>query len=498
MNKYLSSSWNSVVSRDLDNSWASRSLQDALRNSKYDARFQQRQMAEKEEKLLKLYENQQQRAFDKVNHGSAGSNGSLSNITTGNGKVRQMFDERRQKAGIDRSYPLEPLSKTMPVPSKTNTTRGNSLDRRPLNQTIKTTSRTTTRTTTKLNSTMRKPLANTGLYNNNNNSRGMDEAEKYLQEHEDLVKIMNKNNINDDLEDEVMPRIGFDDLGYDEDIFTGKLANVGGKLPSQIVVQKSEVKSTTKPGTNKNGVGKPPAKRLVQQQRPAQIKQQAPPSPATSLTSSRNNNTRSESSSSGNSSKESTPTASPAKTMSRPLRPPQSGDAMRAPSSATARPSARTSVLPQSVQRDDLTACRFCQRRFQTDRIQKHEDICGRTAKKKRKVFDSTKHRVSGTDVEPYAKRISKTVNKSKATTSNTGWRQKHEEFIAAIRAAKQAQAHIAKGGDIRDLPPPPPSSNPDYVQCPHCGRRFNESAAARHIPKCANYQFNKPKPGRK
>lgn len=56
------------------------------------------------------------------------------------------------------------------------------------------------------------------------------------------------------------------------------------------------------------------------------------------------------------------------------------------------------------------------------------------------------------------------------------------------------AQAHVAKGGKLTDLPPPPPSYNPDYVQCPHCGRRFNETAAERHIPKCATYAFNKPK----
>lgn len=79
---------------------------------------------------------------------------------------------------------------------------------------------------------------------------------------------------------------------------------------------------------------------------------------------------------------------------------------------------------------------------------------------------------------------------------SKKNWRRTHEEFIAAIRAAKMAQAHIASGGKLSDLPPPPPSSNPDYVQCPSCGRRFNEAAAQRHIPKCATYEFNKPKPG--
>lgn len=88
----------------------------------FQARFQQRQMQEKEEKLLRLYETQQQRAFDKVSRSSSGGSsmsGGTSPVglaatmgSTGGGRVRQMFDERRQKAGIDRSYPLEPLKQT--------------------------------------------------------------------------------------------------------------------------------------------------------------------------------------------------------------------------------------------------------------------------------------------------------------------------------------------------------------------------------------------------
>ena len=71
-------------------------------------------------------------------------------------------------------------------------------------------------------------------------------------------------------------------------------------------------------------------------------------------------------------------------------------------------------------------------------------------------------------------------------------WRKKREEFINALRAAKEAQRHVANGGKISDLPPPPPSDYSDYVQCPHCQRRFNEAAADRHIPKCANIKSNK------
>lgn len=113
-------------------------------------------------------------------------------------------------------------------------------------------------------------------------------------------------------------------------------------------------------------------------------------------------------------------------------------------------------------------------------------------------MYDATKHRVAGTEAEVYVKKSHKATSKAqpdKISAKKSNWRRKHEEFIQAIRSAKQVQQHLAKGGKLSDLPPPPPSENPDYVQCPHCSRRFNETAASRHIPKCANFQFNKPKP---
>ena len=52
--------------------------------------------------------------------------------------------------------------------------------------------------------------------------------------------------------------------------------------------------------------------------------------------------------------------------------------------------------------RDDLTECSNCGRNFAEDRIEKHEDICLKTSKKKRKTFDMTKKRVQGTDAESF------------------------------------------------------------------------------------------------
>lgn len=101
---------------------------------------------------------------------------------------------------------------------------------------------------------------------------------------------------------------------------------------------------------------------------------------------------------------------------------------------------------------------------------------------------------LQGTEAEPYVTKTLKIKKKPEIPSKKSDWRRKHEEFIQAIRSAKQMQQHLAKGGKLSDLPPPPPSENPDYVKCPTCGRSFNESAAARHIPKCVNYQFNKTK----
>ena len=82
--------------------------------------------------------------------------------------------------------------------------------------------------------------------------------------------------------------------------------------------------------------------------------------------------------------------------------------------------------------------------------------------------------------------------SKEEPPKKKSDWRKKRADFIAALRAAKEAQRHLAAGGKISDLPPPPPSDTSDYIQCPHCARRFNESAAERHIPKCKNIISNK------
>lgn len=113
-------------------------------------------MQEKEQKLLRLYESQTQKAFQRVGRGSAGSSSSSvssNSSSLGGGKVRQLFQDRRQQTrsytngnkvagtgptGWDRSYPLEPLESTATITKRLQAskstgnlkaTRGASLER---------------------------------------------------------------------------------------------------------------------------------------------------------------------------------------------------------------------------------------------------------------------------------------------------------------------------------------------------------------------------------
>ncbi|XP_069792207.1 LOW QUALITY PROTEIN: zinc finger C2HC domain-containing protein 1A-like [Narcine bancroftii] len=64
-----------------------------------------------------------------------------------------------------------------------------------------------------------------------------------------------------------------------------------------------------------------------------------------------------------------------------------------------------------------------------------------------------------------------------------SNWRQKHQEFLDTIRNARVATHAMKKG---LPLPlPPPPATTPDYIECPYCNRRFNETAVERHINFC-------------
>nr|XP_010307540.1 PREDICTED: zinc finger C2HC domain-containing protein 1C [Balearica regulorum gibbericeps] len=147
-----------------------------------------------------------------------------------------------------------------------------------------------------------------------------------------------------------------------------------------------------------------------------------------------------------------------------------------------------------AVEQGGLGQCTFCGRKFLCTRLEKHVSICSRSQGSKRKVFDSSKARARGTELEQYQQWKSSERPQNKSPRRNN-WRQKHEVFIQTLRQARQVQQVLSKGGKVSDLPPLPPIENPEYVACPYCRRRFAPQAAERHIPKCKTIKNRPPPP---
>ncbi|XP_025940082.1 zinc finger C2HC domain-containing protein 1B [Apteryx rowi] len=127
----------------------------------------------------------------------------------------------------------------------------------------------------------------------------------------------------------------------------------------------------------------------------------------------------------------------------------------------------------------DLVPCEICGRHFAQDVLLRHCPICKKVFNKKCKPFNSLKQRLQGTEIAT----VKKQPPRKNQLERKSNWRQHHEDFINAIQSAKQVTKAMKEG---QPLPPsPPPSVNPDYIQCPYCLRRFNEAAAQRHMKFC-------------
>lgn len=153
---------------------------------------------------------------------------------------------------------------------------------------------------------------------------------------------------------------------------------------------------------------------------------------------------------------------------------------------------------------EDLGECSFCGRKLYCSRLKKHISICSKNHGSKRKVFDSSKARAKGTELETYYllkgtdTSQKKSLKQSTEMPKQSNWRQKHESFIQTLRRAREVQRVVSKGGKASDLPQMPPMENPDYKLCPYCTRQFAPKVAERHIPKCKNIKNRPPPPQQK
>lgn len=84
-----------------------------------------------------------------------------------------------------------------------------------------------------------------------------------------------------------------------------------------------------------------------------------------------------------------------------------------------------------------LKPCSICGRKFASERLQKHMDVCKKASTSKRKTFDQSKARLQGTEAAQFAKNADITEKQYSKKLKKANWKAQSEAFRAAMRAAK-------------------------------------------------------------
>ncbi|XP_023715952.2 J domain-containing protein DDB_G0295729 isoform X2 [Cryptotermes secundus] len=136
-----------------------------------------------------------------------------------------------------------------------------------------------------------------------------------------------------------------------------------------------------------------------------------------------------------------------------------------------------------------LLPCTICNRTFKPKSLEKHSKICEKNAAKKRKTFDSSKQRIQG--LAEFLPVIPKKTEMSPIRKSQSAWKEKHLEFVRAVRQARG----VSEGHGKRSLPSAVAQSRPAvHEKCPHCERNFGPKAFDRHIEWCKEQKARIPK----
>lgn len=178
---------------------------------------------------------------------------------------------------------------------------------------------------------------------------------------------------------------------------------------------------------------------------------------------------------------------------------------------------------------EQLFPCWRCGRTFRGDRIVRHERACA-VAARPRAPFDVSLHRSAGTSAEEWVRRRKEFEERKSSTQleaerererrrrreSLRAWRASREDFRRSLHASRLGAAgaptadHPGPAVTATDRAEPTPgrsaargsavhpasprstlltSSPRSPTVCPHCGRQFAASVAARHVEVCAGVQ---------
>ncbi|XP_076674686.1 uncharacterized protein LOC143372428 [Andrena cerasifolii] len=133
-----------------------------------------------------------------------------------------------------------------------------------------------------------------------------------------------------------------------------------------------------------------------------------------------------------------------------------------------------------------LLPCAFCARTFMPQSLEKHARICEQAATKKRKLFDSAKQRIQGTELAEFQPRQERRRHCQDDRTSASTWKQTHDDFLRAIRAARNeiAEPTMQKHCNSMATSSAPTRAN-EQGMCPTCNRHFGVKAFDRHVAWC-------------
>jgi hypothetical protein len=127
-----------------------------------------------------------------------------------------------------------------------------------------------------------------------------------------------------------------------------------------------------------------------------------------------------------------------------------------------------------------------------SDRLDKHEAACEK-ASRPRPAYDMRRKMFPHQEYDNIRSNSTCKRKEFKIIHPVTRWQKQHMDVLNNISFARKLDNLERAGLDISMLRPPP-KLHEEYIQCPHCYRKYAPIAAERHIPKCKDI-VHKPKP---
>ena len=132
-----------------------------------------------------------------------------------------------------------------------------------------------------------------------------------------------------------------------------------------------------------------------------------------------------------------------------------------------------------------LYKCRAgCGRRFAAETLDTHERNCKKVFQQKRKAVDMSKKRLEPEMLQELKQvqreNVGKKDTKSKKKNEIPKWKMESAQLKMATKLARGEKVENTEEARLAKM-----VEKSGTVDCPHCGRNFNEKAGERHIPFC-------------